>query len=99
MDPWVQWRFLSLSPLVLLFSITFWGWVWGLPGALISVPLTATLVISCGRIENTKWVADLFVIAKEASHEPQPESHRTATPRAKTEPAVSQSPQASADKQ
>lgn len=63
-DPWVQGRFLALSPLALLFSITFWGWVWGIPGALISVPLTATVVIVCRRFESTQWVARMLVDAK-----------------------------------
>jgi predicted PurR-regulated permease PerM len=62
-DPWVQGRFLALSPLALLFSITFWGWVWGIPGALISVPLTATVVIVCRRFESTQWVARMLVDA------------------------------------
>ncbi|MBI2927492.1 MAG: AI-2E family transporter [Verrucomicrobia bacterium] len=96
-DPWVQGRFLSLSPLVLLFSITFWGWVWGIPGALISVPLTATLVIVSGRFESTKWVAELLITVKEGSQEPQPPVRPTAVPRTGTEPAVPLPPQASAD--
>lgn len=45
-DPrWVG-RRLSISPLVVLAAVVFWGWVWGVPGALLAVPMTATLVVA-----------------------------------------------------
>ncbi len=59
-DPWMQGKYLALSPLVLLFSITFWGWVWGAAGVFISVPLTAALVIACKHSERTRWIAELL---------------------------------------
>ncbi|WP_071777265.1 AI-2E family transporter [Coleofasciculus chthonoplastes] len=34
-DPRLQGRTLKLSPFVALLSIVFWGWVWGIPGALL----------------------------------------------------------------
>lgn len=30
---------LTISPLAILVSLSFWGWVWGTPGALLAVPL------------------------------------------------------------
>ena len=30
---------LTMNPLLILVSLTFWGWVWGTPGALLGVPL------------------------------------------------------------
>ena len=32
-------RRLTMSPLAILLALSFWGWVWGIVGALISVPL------------------------------------------------------------
>jgi len=32
-------RRLTLSPLAILLALSFWGWVWGPVGALLSVPL------------------------------------------------------------
>lgn len=32
-------RRLTMNPLLILLSLTFWGWVWGTPGALLAVPL------------------------------------------------------------
>nr|WP_262503975.1 AI-2E family transporter [Sphingosinithalassobacter sp. CS137] len=30
---------LTISPIMILISLSFWGWVWGTPGALLAVPL------------------------------------------------------------
>src|SRR3546814_6490863 len=32
-------RSLMLNPLVIFVSVLFWGWLWGVPGALMAVPL------------------------------------------------------------
>ncbi len=37
--PTVLGRRLTMNPLLILVSLTFWGWVWGTPGALLAVPL------------------------------------------------------------
>jgi AI-2 transport protein TqsA len=59
-DPRLQGRYLRLSPLVVLFSVAFWEWLWGIPGAFIGVPLTVGLVITCARFESTHWIAVLL---------------------------------------
>ena len=42
---------LALNPVALFVGLTFWFWVWGIPGAFIAVPLVATLKIFCDNIE------------------------------------------------
>lgn len=37
--PMLLGRRLTMNPLLILVSLTFWGWVWGTPGALLGVPL------------------------------------------------------------
>ncbi len=64
-DPLLSGRQLKVSAFLVLFSIAFWGWVWGIAGALIGVPLTVTLLIVCSHFEETKWIADLFAGADE----------------------------------
>ena len=39
LTPMVLGRRLTMNPLLILVSLTFWGWVWGTPGALLGVPL------------------------------------------------------------
>ncbi|WP_298852111.1 AI-2E family transporter [uncultured Sphingomonas sp.] len=37
--PMLLGRRLTINPLLILISLSFWGWVWGTPGALLAVPL------------------------------------------------------------
>lgn len=50
----------SISPFVILVSLAFWGWLWGIAGALLAVPITAALVIVCERFSSTEWIARLL---------------------------------------
>lgn len=59
-DPRLQGKSLELSPLVALVSIVFWGWVWGIPGAILGVPMTVALVLVCQEFESTQGVAILL---------------------------------------
>jgi len=43
---------LNLSPVVVLVSLLFWGWLWGVVGALISIPIAAAIKIVCENIET-----------------------------------------------
>ena len=60
LEPKLMGRGLNLSPLVVLFSLIFWGWLWGIPGMLLSVPLTAAIRIGMEQIDATKTVAVLI---------------------------------------
>jgi predicted PurR-regulated permease PerM len=45
-------RRLTINPLLILLSLSFWGWVWGTPGALLAVPLLIiiqTVVAAAGK--------------------------------------------------
>ncbi|HWP91182.1 MAG TPA: AI-2E family transporter [Thermodesulfobacteriota bacterium] len=42
---------LTLNPAIVFFSLTFWAWIWGIPGALIAVPMMAIFKIICDHIE------------------------------------------------
>jgi predicted PurR-regulated permease PerM len=43
-------RRFTLNPVLVIISIVFWYWMWGVAGALLAVPLLATLKIICDRI-------------------------------------------------
>lgn len=50
--PLVLGRRLTMNPLLILVSLSFWGWVWGTPGALLAVPLLIilqTVITAAGR--------------------------------------------------
>lgn len=69
-DPLLQGKYLQLSPLVVLVSVTFWGWVWGIPGALIGVPLTIGVVLITREFDSTRWIAMMLA----DTPEPEPEA-------------------------
>lgn len=59
-EPRVMGRGLGLSPLLVFFSLLFWGWLWGVPGMILSVPLTAVIRIVCQNVTGLKPVAVLM---------------------------------------
>lgn len=55
---------LNLSPVVVLLSLVFWGWLWGITGALLSTPIASAIKIVCENIEPLKPVAVLMSSGK-----------------------------------
>lgn len=49
--PFVMGRRLALNPVALLVGIIFWGWLWGIPGALLAVPLVVILKIVADHVQ------------------------------------------------
>ncbi|MBO6577305.1 MAG: AI-2E family transporter [Rhodothermales bacterium] len=50
-EPRVMGFSLNLSPLFILVSLIFWGWLWGFWGMVLAVPLTATVKIVFENVE------------------------------------------------
>ncbi|GBE16067.1 AI-2 transport protein TqsA [bacterium BMS3Abin14] len=48
---------LNLSPVVILLSLLFWGWLWGIIGALLSVPIASAVKILCENVEELKPIS------------------------------------------
>jgi len=59
-EPRVMGKGLGLSPLLVLFSLVFWGWLWGIPGMIMAVPLMAVIKIVCQNIPVLCHVAVLM---------------------------------------
>jgi predicted PurR-regulated permease PerM len=51
---------LGLSPLIVLLSLAFWGWLWGIVGMVLAVPLTVISKIILENIRETKPLATLI---------------------------------------
>lgn len=63
--PLLQGKFLSISPLVILLSVTLWASLWGIPGSFIAVPLTILIIMACHEFEQTRWIAILLSKSKD----------------------------------
>ena len=51
---------LNLDPVAVLVSLGFWGIIFGLPGALLSTPLTVVVMAVAAEFEGTRWLAMLL---------------------------------------
>jgi len=56
-EPKVMGRSLNLSTFVVFVSLIFWGWLWGMIGVILAVPLTAAIKIVCEHIERLRPIA------------------------------------------
>lgn len=50
--PMILGRSLTMNPVAIIVSIMFWGWMWGIIGVILAVPLLATIKILCDHIES-----------------------------------------------
>ncbi|MGP1355899.1 AI-2E family transporter, partial [Roseicyclus sp.] len=57
LEPRMMGRAFNLSPFVVLLSLAVWSTLWGLPGALLAVPMTASLVLVLAEIRSTRFIA------------------------------------------
>jgi predicted PurR-regulated permease PerM len=51
-SPYILGARLALNPVVVFLSVLFWGWLWGIPGALLAVPIMATVKILCDHVQG-----------------------------------------------
>jgi predicted PurR-regulated permease PerM len=64
-------RRLTLNPVLVIASLLFWDWMWGIPGALLSVPLLAVFKIVCDHLPHLAPLGHMLG-AEKASHEKKP---------------------------
>jgi predicted PurR-regulated permease PerM len=58
--PFVVGRRMTLSPVAVFIMIIVLGWMWGVIGALVAVPVLASLKIICERIGSLRWIAEFL---------------------------------------
>ena len=58
--PFIVGRRMTLSPVAVFLMIIVLGWMWGVIGALVAVPVLASLKIVCDRIASLHRVAEFL---------------------------------------
>jgi predicted PurR-regulated permease PerM len=57
LEPQVMGKSMNLSPIVILLTLIFWGWLWGVVGMFLAVPITAAIKIVFDSIPALKPLA------------------------------------------
>src|SRR4029077_9115687 len=53
-------RRFTLNPVVIFVSLIFWTWLWGVPGALLSLPILVSIKVISDRIPSISSVSELL---------------------------------------
>jgi predicted PurR-regulated permease PerM len=58
--PWIMGRSLTVNPVIILLSLAFWGWMWGIVGIILAVPILAAFKIFCAHIKPMEPLAEFL---------------------------------------
>lgn len=53
-------RRFTLNPVAIFISLMFWFWLWGIPGALLSVPILVSIKSVCDRFPKAELVSEFI---------------------------------------
>jgi len=73
--PFIVGHRLTINPLLILVSLSFWGWVWGTPGALLAVPLLIiiqTVIGAAGKPDIAGFLFEHGTLVREERAEAGP---------------------------
>jgi predicted PurR-regulated permease PerM len=68
-SPYVMGRRLVLNPLVVFLAVMFWGWIWGIVGVLLAVPITMTMKIICDHTTALAPYSEFLTAARDENPE------------------------------
>lgn len=60
LTPWLLGRASRMNPVVIFTAVLFWGWLWGLWGLLLGVPILMAIKAVCDRVLDLKPVGELL---------------------------------------
>jgi predicted PurR-regulated permease PerM len=60
LTPWLTARASRMSPVVVFVSVLFWGWLWGVWGLLLGVPIIMIIKAVCDRVEDLEPIGELL---------------------------------------
>ena len=64
-DPWVMASNLNISPLLVLVSLIFWSWLWGIVGAVLAVPMIVAIKVIFENLRDLRPLAIIMGTADE----------------------------------
>lgn len=60
LTPWLTARASRMNPVVVFVGVLFWGWLWGVWGLLLGVPIIMIVKAICDRVEDFEPIGELL---------------------------------------
>ena len=60
LTPWFTSRAAKMSPVVVFVGVMAWGWLWGIWGLLLGIPILMIVKSICDRVEDLKPIGELL---------------------------------------
>lgn len=60
LTPWLTSRASSMNPVAVFVAVLFWGWLWGVWGLLLGIPILMIVKAVCDRVDDLKPVGELL---------------------------------------
>ncbi len=60
LTPWLTSRTNKMNPVAIFVGVLAWGWLWGIWGLLLGVPILVVIKAICDRIENLKPIGEFL---------------------------------------
>ncbi len=60
LTPWLIGKRLSMNTVAVFLTVVFWGWLWGIPGALVAVPFLVVFKVICENFEPLYTVGNFL---------------------------------------
>jgi predicted PurR-regulated permease PerM len=60
LEPRIAGAALSMSPFIVLLTVFFWSFLWGIAGAFIGLPIMIAVLTICEQHKSTEWIALLL---------------------------------------
>ncbi len=58
--PWLVGRRLEMNTVAVFLTVVFWGWLWGIPGALVAVPFLVVFKVICENFEELHTIGNFL---------------------------------------
>jgi predicted PurR-regulated permease PerM len=58
--PWLTSRTSRMNPVAVFVGVIFWGWLWGIWGLLLGIPIMMVVTAVCDRVEDLQPIGELL---------------------------------------
>lgn len=58
--PWLTSRTSRMNPVAVFVGVIFWGWLWGIWGLLLGIPIMMVVKAVCDRVEDLQQIGELL---------------------------------------